>query len=93
MAYTLQNPMGSSQGNSLQRQEALPSTLRATTACVLETRRGVGLSLGRQGAMLAIDVEVVGIGLQDEGATLFVNVWDERMGVIAAKSATLMQAR
>jgi hypothetical protein len=43
--------------------------------------------------MLAIDVDVVATGLQDEGATLFVNVWDERMGVIAAKSATRMQAR
>ncbi len=43
--------------------------------------------------MLAIDVDVVATGLQDEGATLFVNAWNERMGVIAAKSATLVQAR
>ena len=35
VAYTLQNPMGSSQGNSSQRQDALPSTLSATTAFVL----------------------------------------------------------
>ena len=43
--------------------------------------------------MLAIDVDVVATGLQDEGATLFVNAWHERMDVIAAKSATLVQAR
>src|SRR5215831_16051088 len=43
--------------------------------------------------MLAIDVDVVATGLQDEGATLFVNAWNELMGVIAAKSATLVQAR
>jgi hypothetical protein len=43
--------------------------------------------------MLAIDVDAVATGLQDEGATLFVNAWNERMGVIAAKSATLVQAR
>jgi hypothetical protein len=43
--------------------------------------------------MLAIDVDVVATGLQDEGATLFVNAWNELMGVIAAKCATLVQAR
>jgi len=52
----------------------------------------VGLSLDRQGAMLAIDVDVVASGLQDKGATLFVNAWNERMGVSAAKSATLVKA-
>ena len=43
--------------------------------------------------MLAIDVDVVATGLQDEGATLFVNAWHELMGVIASNSATLVQAR
>lgn len=43
--------------------------------------------------MLAIDVDVVATGLQDDGATLCVNAWNERMGVSAAKSATLAQAR
>jgi hypothetical protein len=43
--------------------------------------------------MLAIDVDVVASGLQDEGATLSVNAWNELMGVSAAKSATLVQAR
>ena len=43
--------------------------------------------------MLAIDVDAVATRLQDEGATLFVNAWNERMGVIASKSATLAQAR
>src|SRR2546427_1652430 len=43
--------------------------------------------------MLAIDVDVVATGHQDEGATLFVNVWNELMGVSAAKRATLVQAR
>jgi hypothetical protein len=42
--------------------------------------------------MLAIDVDVVASGLQDKGATLFVNAWNERMGVSAAKSATLVKA-
>ena len=35
VAHALQNPMGSSQGNYSQRQDALPSTLSATTAFVL----------------------------------------------------------
>ena len=43
--------------------------------------------------MLAIDVDVVATGLQDERATLFVNAWNELMGVSASKSATLVQAR
>jgi len=43
--------------------------------------------------MLAIDVDVVATGLHDEGATLFANAWNELMGVIASKSATLVQAR
>ena len=43
--------------------------------------------------MLAIDVDAVATRLQDEGATLFVNAWHELMGVIASKSATLVQAR
>ena len=43
--------------------------------------------------MLAIDVDAVATRLQDEGATLFVDAWNKRIGVIAAKSATLVQAR
>ena len=43
--------------------------------------------------MLAIDVDALATRLQDEGATLFVNAWNELMGVSAAKSATLVQAR
>ena len=43
--------------------------------------------------MLTIDVDAVATGLQDEGATLFVNAWHERMGVIASKSATLAKVR
>ena len=43
--------------------------------------------------MLAIDVDAVATRLQDEGATLFVNAWNERIGVIASQSATLAQAR
>src|SRR5258706_4470942 len=35
VAYALQNPMGSSPEQSTQWQDALPSTLRVTTACVL----------------------------------------------------------
>ena len=42
--------------------------------------------------MLAIDIDIVATGLQDGRATLFVNAWNEWMGVIAAKSATLVQA-
>src|SRR5262249_8710108 len=47
----------------------------------------------RQGAMLAIDVDAVAIRLQDKGAQLCVNTWNERMGGIASKSATLACAR
>ena len=43
--------------------------------------------------MLAVDVDIVATGLQDEGATLFVNAWNELMGVIAFQSATLAPAR
>jgi hypothetical protein len=43
--------------------------------------------------MLAIDVNTVAARLQDEGARLCVNAWNERMGVSASKSATLVQAR
>ena len=70
-----------------------PSTLSATTAFVLLTRRGVGLPGERQGAMLAIDVDALATRLQDEGATLFVNARHERMGVITSKSATLAKVR
>jgi hypothetical protein len=93
VAHTLQNPMGSSQGQRTPRQDGLPSTLSATTAFVLETRRGVGLSLDRQGAMLAIAVDVVATGLQDEGATLFANAWNERSRGSASQSVTLAPAR
>ena len=43
--------------------------------------------------MLAIDVDVVATGLQDEGATLFVNAWHERSGGSASQSVTLAPAR
>jgi len=43
--------------------------------------------------MLAIDVDAVATRLQDEGATLFVDAWNELMDVIASQSATLAQAR
>jgi hypothetical protein len=43
--------------------------------------------------MLAIDVDAVATRLQDEGATSFVNFWNELMGVIASKSATLAKVK
>jgi transaldolase len=43
--------------------------------------------------MLAIDVDAVATRLQDEGATSFVNSWNELMGVIASKSATLAKVK
>ena len=43
--------------------------------------------------MLAIDVDAVATRLQDEGATLFVNAWHERMGGSAAKRATRAKVR
>ena len=46
-----------------------------------------------QFAKAAIDVDALAVRLQDEGARSFVNSWNELMGVIAAKSATLAQAR
>ena len=93
MAYALQNSISSAQGQRTPRQDTLPSALRATTAFVLWILRGVGLPGDRQGAMLALAVDAVATRLQDEGTTLFVNAWHERRGVIAAKSATLVQAR
>ena len=46
-----------------------------------------------QFAKAAIDVDALAARLQDEGAKAFVNSWNELMGVIAAKSATLAQVR
>jgi hypothetical protein len=86
-------PLAVLKGSACHGRMPCPATLRATTAFVLETWRGVGLPGDRQGAMLAIDVGAVATRLQDEGATLFVNAWNERMGGIASKSATLVQAR
>jgi hypothetical protein len=43
--------------------------------------------------MLTIDVDALDTRLQDEGATVFVNAWNEPMGGIASKSAALAQAR
>ena len=40
----------------------------------------------------AIDIDDLAARLQDEGAKSFVNSWNELMGVIASKSATLAKA-
>jgi transaldolase len=45
-----------------------------------------------QFAAAAIDVHDLAARLQDEGAKSFVNSWNELMGVIASKSATLAKA-
>jgi transaldolase len=45
-----------------------------------------------QFATAAIDVDDLAARLQDEGAKSFVNSWNELMGVIASKSATLAKA-
>jgi transaldolase len=39
-----------------------------------------------------IDIDDLAARLQDEGAKSFVNSWNELMGVIASKSATLARA-
>jgi len=39
-----------------------------------------------------VDVDALASQLQDEGAKSFVNSWQELMGVIAGKSATLAKA-
>jgi transaldolase len=39
-----------------------------------------------------IDIDDLAARLQDEGAKSFVNSWNELMGVIASKSATLAKA-
>ena len=46
-----------------------------------------------QFAKAGIDVAALAARLQDEGAKAFVNSWNELMGVIASKSATLAKAR
>ena len=50
-------------------------------------RSGIG-----QFAKAGIDVDALAARLQDEGAKSFVNSWNELMGVIASKSATLAKA-
>ena len=45
-----------------------------------------------QFATAGIDVYDLAARLQDEGAKSFVNSWNELMGVIASKSATLAKA-
>jgi transaldolase len=46
-----------------------------------------------QFAKADVDVDALAARLQDEGAKSFVNSWNELMGVIASKSATLAKAR
>jgi transaldolase len=43
-------------------------------------------------AKAGIDIDALAARLQDEGAKSFVNSWNELMGVIASKSATLAKA-
>ena len=45
-----------------------------------------------QFAKAGIDVDALAKQLQEEGAKSFVNSWNELMGVIASKSATLKKA-
>jgi transaldolase len=45
-----------------------------------------------QFAKADVDVDALATRLQDEGAKSFVNSWNELMGVIASKSATLAKA-
>jgi transaldolase len=46
-----------------------------------------------QFAKADVDVDALATRLQDEGAKAFVNSWNELMGVIASKSATLAKSR
>jgi len=46
-----------------------------------------------QFATADVDIYDLAARLQDEGAKSFVNSWNELMGVIASKSATLAKAR
>jgi transaldolase len=45
-----------------------------------------------QFATAGIDVDALATRLQDEGAKSFVSSWNELLGVITAKSATLAKA-
>jgi transaldolase len=45
-----------------------------------------------QFAQAGIDIEALATQLQDEGAKSFVKSWEDLMGVIALKSATLKKA-
>ena len=45
-----------------------------------------------QFATAGIDVDALAAQLQDEGAKSFVKSWNDLMGVIASKSATLAKA-
>jgi transaldolase len=46
-----------------------------------------------QFAKADVDVDALAARLQDEGAKSFVKSWNELMGVIASKSATLAKAK
>ena len=46
-----------------------------------------------QFAQAGIDIDALAARLQDEGAKSFVNSWNDLMGVIASKSATLANRR
>ncbi|MGE0821111.1 MAG: transaldolase [Candidatus Binatia bacterium] len=46
-----------------------------------------------QFAKAQVDINALAARLQDEGAKAFINSWNELMGVIASKSATLAKAR
>jgi transaldolase len=45
-----------------------------------------------QFARAGVDVDALAAQLQDEGAKSFANSWNDLMGVIASKSATLARA-
>jgi transaldolase len=53
---------------------------------------GEGEAVLDQFAKADVDVDALAVRLQDEGAKSFVTSWNELMGVIASKSATLAQA-
>jgi len=55
--------------------------------------RGAIEGLVQQFSATGVDVDRLGLELQDQGAKSFVKSWGELMDVIAAKGAKLVQAK
>ena len=68
------------------------NTIRSLETMLAEEYSRLTSAVFDQFATAGIDVYALAATLQDEGAKSFVNSWNELMGVIASKSASLQKA-